>query len=78
MPPTWKVSLIGGSSATGKTTLARRLARHYGLSVLQTDDVRMALQQMTTLEQHPALHYFITPPSVWNQPPEIVRDGQIG
>ena len=78
MPPPWSVLLVGGSSATGKTTATRALAHHYGVSVLQTDDIRMALQQMTTPEQHPALHYFISEPPVWDQPPEQLRDGQIG
>ncbi len=60
MPPTWNVLLVGGSSATGKTTETRALAHHYRASLLQTDDIRMALQQMTTPEQHPALHYCIS------------------
>jgi len=38
----------------------------------------MALQQMTTPEQHPALHYFISGSPVWDRSPEQVRDGQIG
>ena len=78
MLPPWSVLLVGGSSATGKTTATRALAHHYGVSVLQTDDVRMALQQMTTPAQHPALHYFISEPPVWDQPPEQVCDGRIG
>ena len=61
MLPTWSVLLVGGSSATGKTTATRALAHHYGVSVLQTDDVRMALQQMTTPAQHPCPGYFAHP-----------------
>jgi 2-phosphoglycerate kinase len=50
------VLLLGGASGVGKTVLAHKLARHYGVSLLLVDDVRLAIQQVTTPEQHPALH----------------------
>ncbi len=37
--PSWRALLIGGASGVGKTALAR----HYGVSLLLVDDVRMAL-----------------------------------
>ncbi len=60
MQPPWQVLLIGGSSGTGKTTLARSLARHYGVPWLALDDVRLAIQHTTTPAQHPILHRFLT------------------
>ncbi len=73
----WKVLLIGGSSAIGKTTVARALGRRLGVSVIPADDIRLAVQQMTTTAAHPHLHYFLDDPHIWRQPPEVLRDGFI-
>lgn len=73
----WRVLLIGGSSGTGKTTVAHALARHFGVSVLLTDDRRLAIQQTVTLEQHPAFHALTTPEATNRLPPETVRDALI-
>ena len=54
----WTVLLIGGSSGTGKSSFAYNLARFYGVSVLEVDDVGQALKAMTTGETLPMLHYF--------------------
>jgi hypothetical protein len=48
-----------------------------GVSQLSVDDVRMAIQRVTTPEQHPALFYFLQP-QVWQQPPEELLHGFIG
>jgi hypothetical protein len=77
-PLPWKVLLVGGASGVGKTVLARTLARHYGVSLLLVDDVRLALQQVTTPEQRPALHYFLTAPDVWRRPEDDLLAGFIG
>lgn len=58
--PTWQVLLIGGSSGTGKSTVAQSLARKLGISHLLVDDLRIALQAVTSPAQLPALHYFLT------------------
>jgi 2-phosphoglycerate kinase len=76
--PSWRVLLMGGASGVGKTVLAHKLARHYGVSLLLVDDVRLALQQVTTPEQQPALHYFLTTPDVWRQPKDDLLAGFIG
>jgi 2-phosphoglycerate kinase len=54
--PDWRVLLIGGSSGVGKTLVARELARHFGVSLILADDVRLALQEVTTPAQKPELH----------------------
>ncbi len=54
----WRVLLIGGSSAIGKTTVARDLGRRLGVSVIPADDIRLAVQQLIPLERSPTLHYF--------------------
>jgi len=75
--PQWWVLLIGGNSATGKTVIARQLARHFQVSLLLADDVRLALQRVTTPAQQPALHYFLGGNSVWQQPPEMLCEALI-
>ncbi len=57
--PKWKVFLIGGSSGVGKTVIARELAKHLSISLLLLDDVRIAIQQVTTNETNPELHVFL-------------------
>jgi 2-phosphoglycerate kinase len=73
----WQILLIGGSSGTGKTVLAHHLARQFGVGLTQVDDLRLALQRMTTSDRCPALHYFLSTPIVWNRPPTELRDGLI-
>jgi len=58
--PTWQVLLIGGSSGTGKSTVAQALAKKLGISHLLVDDLRIAVQAVTSPAQLPALHYFLT------------------
>jgi len=58
--PSWQVLLIGGSSGIGKSTVAQALAKTLGISHLLVDDLRIAIQSVTTPDQLPALHYFLT------------------
>lgn len=75
--PRWRVLLVGGASGVGKTIAARVLARRLGVSQISVDDVRMAIQRVTTPEQQPALFSFFQP-NVWYQPPEALLAGFIG
>lgn len=80
--PPWSVLLLGGSSGTGKSTLAPLIARHYGLSWLEADDFRLALQRATTPATHPLLHFFLTDdlairPDFRQLSAEAFRDGLI-
>lgn len=43
MTSDWTVLLIGGSLAVGKTTAAKRIATVSGATLLQADDIRLAL-----------------------------------
>lgn len=74
--PDWTILLIGGSSATGKTTLARALAQAYGVSGLLIDDIRMAIQQIATPAQHPTLHRFLSDHTIWSDA-DAICDAQI-
>lgn len=56
--PTWKVLVIGGGAAVGKTTTARAVAERYDVSVLPVDAIWFALKAATNPSSHPELHYF--------------------
>ncbi|HEY8743178.1 MAG TPA: hypothetical protein VIU62_08775 [Chloroflexota bacterium] len=80
--PSWRVLLLGGSSGTGKSTLAPQLARHFDVPWLEADDFRLAMQRATTPATHPALHFFLSADMVirqdfWRLSPEEFRDGLI-
>jgi 2-phosphoglycerate kinase len=61
---TWTVLLLGGASGVGKTSLAYRLAAHYGFGVIELDDIQTALEVLITPEQQPLLHLWRTH---WNE-----------
>ena len=71
----WRVLLIGGNSGAGKTYLAQELVRKWDIPFLMVDDVRMALQKVTTADQQPDLHVFLKYlPEQWKNPEGIFRD----
>ncbi len=63
----WTVLLIGGPGAVGKTTAARRIGRLIGASVLETDDVWLAMKGAIGAEERPLLHAFASR-DVWRRP----------
>ena len=54
----WKVLVIGGGAAVGKTMAARAVAARYGASVLPIDAIWLALKSATNPVSHPELHYW--------------------
>lgn len=71
----WRVLLIGGSSGTGKSTIARQLAAQLAISWLQVDDLRLALQnsRVSFPEQgHTDALYCFTRPGIWHEGPEAL------
>ncbi len=66
----WTVLLIGGSSCTGKTTVAAALGKRFGIPWAQVDDFRLALQRATSPERFPDLHFFVQDPNRLARPPE--------
>ncbi|MBX3052388.1 MAG: hypothetical protein KF753_12970 [Caldilineaceae bacterium] len=76
--PAWQVLLIGGGSATGKSTVAQSLVKKIGISHLLVDDLRIAVQAVTTPAQMPALHYFLTVEDATALSAEAFTDGLIG
>jgi 2-phosphoglycerate kinase len=73
--PKWKVLMIGGSSGVGKTVVAHKLAKHLSISLLLVDDIRIAIQQVTTFESNPELHVFLNyQPEQWRNSQAIYDD----
>ena len=74
----WTVLLLGGSSGIGKTTIAEQIGHHLGISWLQVDDFRLALQWSlaSLLPEHPieALNFF-DDSSVWQLSPDHLCKG---
>ena len=56
----WQVILLGGASGVGKTMVSYRLAHHYAVGLTEVDDFQVILEDMTTPEQQPVLHYWRT------------------
>jgi 2-phosphoglycerate kinase len=75
--PSWGVLLVCGASGTGKTRVSYPLARHYGVPIVEVDDLVEALQAMTTPEHQPLLHYWRTHPEAARLPPADIADLQV-
>jgi 2-phosphoglycerate kinase len=74
----WQVLLIGGHSASGKTTVAAQIGLSLGVPWMMVDDLRLAFQRARAHlpEGTDALHFDKTP-NFWRHPPEELRDALI-
>ena len=59
----WQVLLLGGPSGSGKTAVSYRLAQYFRIGITEIDDFQVLLEQMTTPEQQPVLHFWRTHPA---------------
>jgi 2-phosphoglycerate kinase len=73
----WQVLLIGGASASGKTTAAREIGRRTSTPVLMADDLRLALQRVTAHRELPLVHQFLDPGNPLWTSPQRFRDALI-
>src|SRR2546428_14178502 len=55
---TWKLLLLGGATASGKSTTGSELARRVGVSCVSADSLWLAIKKATTPLTHPAVHNF--------------------
>ena len=51
----WTVLIIGGASCVGKSSIAYEIANHYGISVLEFDDIYIALNTVVSADKFPAI-----------------------
>lgn len=56
----WDILFIGGASGVGKSSIAYDLAQYYNVNVIEADDICQAVKAMTTIDTHPAIHYWST------------------
>ncbi len=75
----WTVLLIAGPSGAGKTILAKQIGLRFGVSWLEVDDLRLALQRSRVMlpERTEALYFFEETQHVWRMPAERLCDGLI-
>ncbi len=66
----WQVLVLFGASGTGKSTAGNQLAGSRGVTWMQVDDLRLALQysNMTLPQGAGALHFFESTPEFWTHP----------
>ena len=49
----WTVLIVGGASGTGKSEFAYNIGSHFGISVLEFDDIHLSIEDYCTVETHP-------------------------
>jgi 2-phosphoglycerate kinase len=69
--PGWRILLLGGTTASGKSTSARILARRLGIGFVSNDSLWKAILALTTPESHPLFHEWWRP-EVNDGPPEAL------
>lgn len=72
-----RILLIGGSSGVGKTSVAQRLGRRLAFSHVLVDDIRIAIQSVTTPAEKPDLHRFHGPDFLSRMSAQQFVDGLI-
>ncbi|MCL2236121.1 MAG: hypothetical protein FWB98_06755 [Defluviitaleaceae bacterium] len=58
MERNWDILLIGGASGSGKTKIARQLAKIYGVDLVRVDDFQAFAEVSTTPETFPLIHHW--------------------
>ncbi|MEK7247481.1 MAG: hypothetical protein AAB092_03320 [Chloroflexota bacterium] len=71
--PKWRLLLLDGTTASGKSTVSARVAQAMGIGCISADSIWRAILPMTTAEAHPALHAWPRPEVVPNDPPHLLN-----
>lgn len=71
--PEWRVLLLGGTTASGKSTTGRLLSRALGIRCLSADSVWRAVLALTTAETHPLMHQWPRPEVVPDDPEHLLK-----
>ena len=67
-----RLFLLGGATASGKSTSGAALARRLGLSCVSADSLWKALMSVTSPESHPPFHYFEPTEEEWLRGPDFL------
>jgi 2-phosphoglycerate kinase len=70
----WDVLVVAGPSGVGKSQVSYPLARHFGVSIVEVDDLFHAVEAATTPDQQPLLHFWQTHPEELESTPERILD----
>ena len=75
----WEVLVLFGASGTGKSVAAAEIGRRYGISWVQVDDLRLALQysQASLPERTDELYFLERTSGVWTRTPAELRQAFI-
>ncbi len=71
--PEWRVLLLGGTTASGKSTTGRLLAKALGIPCLSADSIWRAVLALTTAETHPQLFEWPRPEVVPDDPEHLLQ-----
>lgn len=71
--PSWRCLLLGGTTASGKSTTGRLLSRALGIPCLSADSVWRSVLALTTADTHPALHQWPRPEIVPDDPQHLLQ-----
>ena len=67
-----RLLLLGGATASGKTTSGTAIAARLDASCVSADAIWQALRAATTRESHPAFHYFEPSEDEWRRGPDFL------
>ena len=67
-----RLFLLGGATASGKSTSGADVARRLGMACVSADALWKALMSVTSRESHPAFHYFEPTEEEWMRGPEFL------
>jgi 2-phosphoglycerate kinase len=70
----WVVTLVCGASGVGKSSVAVGLATRWGVPLAEADDIVTALQALTTPQQLPEVHWWVTHPEAAAWPAGRIAD----
>lgn len=71
--PSWRLLLLGGTTASGKSTTGRLLSRRLGVPCVSADSVWRAILSTTSAATHPALFQWPRPEVVPDNPEHLLQ-----
>ncbi|MEO8456812.1 MAG: hypothetical protein ABI559_03265 [Chloroflexota bacterium] len=69
----WRVLLLGGTTAVGKSTIAPQVAKALGFTLISADSIWRAITSITTAQTHPVLFQWPRPEVVPDDPSHLLQ-----